>query len=681
MSTASRLYPITGRSSTGLTCERIPVEELRDQHPYQWTLFILGFAWIKETPIRLPGFPVDDPRLKPAISFMQIGGIHGQPYRRWAGHVRTEADVALGLDNRPPWDTDLDTGGYCQNISFPTWHRPYVMLIEQAIGEYADHVAQQIENEHPEEAGRWIDAAKKLRFPYWDWAEYKVTDAEFQGFPSYFYTDALTVTGLGGQIVRVPNPLSYFQYPHTPEAHGFVDWVNARNQTAFYSQWTRTYRRTGANPAYPPVSNIDDLNEEYTRQVEDIRSKIAQLFSFPDNGDSSSIYDHFASVNRLSHGGKNMTVGSLEGVHNAVHALTGGNGNMGSPDYAGFDPFFYFHHSTIDRILALWEWCYPEYWMDNGYKKTEGPEETPWTQTYNGKDVGGGDGGPLIPWKHADGTYWTNKQTRFLPSDASPREDYPKKYYTYKEFLGIKVDEPSGSLEERREARARILEFYAGPHVYIENVGHVPLPAEFQSRRGFRLFVIDVTLPQHAFGHSYKFEVSCEDYNAKHEKEKWVGNITIFARGDDSPCEGCAIGRENAPTSQGSISVPPRVVSDIIVRSGIARSTLNKEITSDLIAKALSAKLLGMSNEVLASASAQGGEEVAANKQDADEKFLPTKVTLCSSVVTQKEDDKGNPAYEFAWECNLDLFPPSNWKAECKEVVRQATAKCTHCVA
>lgn len=41
-------------------------------------------------------------------------------------------------------------------------------------------------------------------------------------------------------------------------------------------------------------------------------------------------------------------------------------------DYAGFDPIFYLHHANIDRILALWEYIYPNYWMGEGYRDKEG---------------------------------------------------------------------------------------------------------------------------------------------------------------------------------------------------------------------------------------------------------------------------------------------------------------------
>jgi len=51
------------------------------------------------------------------LSFFQIGGIHGLPYKPWNGIKGAE---------------DRTWGGYCTHgsVLFPTWHRPYVLLYE-----------------------------------------------------------------------------------------------------------------------------------------------------------------------------------------------------------------------------------------------------------------------------------------------------------------------------------------------------------------------------------------------------------------------------------------------------------------------------------------------------------------------------------------------------------------------
>lgn len=46
---------------------------------------------------------------------------------------------------------------------------------------------------------------------------------------------------------------------------------------------------------------------------------------------------------------------SLEKIHDNIHVYTGGDGHMGDPNVAGFDPIFFLHHCNVDRILALWQ--------------------------------------------------------------------------------------------------------------------------------------------------------------------------------------------------------------------------------------------------------------------------------------------------------------------------------------
>jgi len=53
-------------------------------------------------------------------SFLAVAGIHGQPYIPWNG--------ASGSFTQGKWGF----GGYCTHgsVLFPTWHRPYLLLLE-----------------------------------------------------------------------------------------------------------------------------------------------------------------------------------------------------------------------------------------------------------------------------------------------------------------------------------------------------------------------------------------------------------------------------------------------------------------------------------------------------------------------------------------------------------------------
>jgi len=63
----------------------------------------------------------------------------------------------------------------------PPWHRPYVMVLEQSIGLVATAIAQEFASKaSAAQAQKWLEAAKDLRFPFWDWT---LEDHVDGGFP------------------------------------------------------------------------------------------------------------------------------------------------------------------------------------------------------------------------------------------------------------------------------------------------------------------------------------------------------------------------------------------------------------------------------------------------------------------------------------------------------------------
>lgn len=45
---------------------------------------------------------------------------------------------------------------------------------------------------------------------------------------------------------------------------------------------------------------------------------------------------------------------------------------MCSAASTAFDPIFFFHHCNVDRLYALWEYVYPDYWLGQGYYDDDG---------------------------------------------------------------------------------------------------------------------------------------------------------------------------------------------------------------------------------------------------------------------------------------------------------------------
>ncbi|KDQ53372.1 hypothetical protein JAAARDRAFT_433926 [Jaapia argillacea MUCL 33604] len=562
----SKPYLITGRKDTGGNFPRLPIETLQSSKPEQFTLFILAFLFIQDrqsafrevidfgslapVPGQIP-LPIDPGLGRLPATFLQIGGIHGLPYEEYPGDPKPKADQASDFNTNDKKDTHpvpSRFGGYCNHgaVLFPTWHRPYVLLIEQAISEAAERIAGALENNNPNQGGKWTKAANELRFPYWDWAE---ADVAVKGLPPVLETDKVTITLPGGTKKEVENPLSYYPFEGGKIPPGFEDESDPdTGETAYFSQWKRTYRHAASTPT-PVGSGNEALNNELKGGAPDLRNKVAHLFSFDGVGDPSLVWDEFS--NHTTESLRSMdyyNAGSLEGVHDSVHDIIGGNGHMADPDYAAFDPIFYLHHCNVDRLFALWEYCYKDYWMGLGY--TNKGRQYPWTQSrgtyaevYNERVV---PDSPLAPFRGGDGNYWTSDQTRFLDKTAFP------KYYTYPEIAGVKVDQPA-TAAQRANARAALQKYYGfnppktslklkatAPALFQKTV--VPVPAQLTVVGNYRSFVVVAKLPEHALNRPYSFKLYKKPVSGEgSEGDEIIGSVAVFARPDHSPCKGCAL--------------------------------------------------------------------------------------------------------------------------------------------
>jgi tyrosinase len=90
MSSVEYHYPVIGRKGTGGIFDRLPIQTLQKDQPYQFALFILASIAIQQRP--------DAPQViqESAATFMQIASIHGKPYVEWAGdrNKDTSADYS-----------------------------------------------------------------------------------------------------------------------------------------------------------------------------------------------------------------------------------------------------------------------------------------------------------------------------------------------------------------------------------------------------------------------------------------------------------------------------------------------------------------------------------------------------------------------------------------------------------
>jgi tyrosinase len=210
-------------------------------------------------------------------SWFQIGGIHG---------VNATWNGSPGQQN-----------GYCVHglQRFSTWHRGYVVLIEQEI----QKVALDIAKTYKTDPTGWQNAAKSLRQPYWGWDEYSTFIP-----PTQVLSDAqVQITVADGSKQSVPNPWLSFTFPPDKQGQFGV--------------------RTTRNP------NLRTILER-TRDT-DFLDKVQNVYLATSWSDFSS---------RLE-----------SNPHNTIHNRVGGT--MGT-FWSSYDPIFWLHHTQVDRVLYKW---------------------------------------------------------------------------------------------------------------------------------------------------------------------------------------------------------------------------------------------------------------------------------------------------------------------------------------
>ncbi|KAH9827831.1 Di-copper centre-containing protein [Teratosphaeria destructans] len=294
------------------------------------------------------------------MSYYQIAGIHGAPYIPWEG-----------VDRCP----QCAITGYCCHAStlFPTWHRLYVVLFEQALQIHALIIAQQFQGEDQQ---RYTAIAMELRMAYWDWAA-PMKPGE-NAIPTLFTDPTVNVTTPNGPQI-IPNPLQKFTFPAGADNSFTVD------------------------PASGTTVRRSTLTVEGRKQL---RADTWTLLT------SQHVYEAF-STEALS-GGSGENPNSLEALHDQIHILVGGD--MGYVPSAAFDPIFFFHHCNVDRLLAIWQTLYPASWLEPW-------KEVGQTYTYTSGTIQNSSS-PLTPFRSNSSIgFWDTNSCR---STESVNYEYPE---------------------------------------------------------------------------------------------------------------------------------------------------------------------------------------------------------------------------------------------------------------
>ena len=252
--------------------------------------------------------------------------------------------------------------------------------------------------------------------------------------------------------------------------------------------------------------------------------------------------------------------------------------------------------------------------------------------------------------------------------------------YSYQEFRGVKVDK-TATEQERAKGRKRIACYYgfnvqeAAKNVDKAAWAHFPVPSAIDAGlksglkviSGFRIFVILVRLPEHAFNRTYSFELYCRG-------SEYIGSVTVFARSDHSPCKACAKRREAGSIIRGVIPLRPSLINGIVKSAedrlskpvsgalGLAATAATQELSFDTtlldVTRTLSGKLVDMSHKELASADGASTTPVS-ERRAASPEVIPVETSLYTSAVAENTGGAGLPVHLFDWQQHLDLFPVS----------------------
>lgn len=286
-------------------------------------------------------------------SFFVVGGFHGEPFR------------GAGITDGVTW-----WGGYCEHatVLFPTWHRAYLLRLEQAL--------------------QSIPGCEHVMQPYWDECSDR---ARSEGLP-WVFTDPEFTFADG---TRIANPLRSYTLPVD-----IVDQVtNEVAQAALASVYTKPAGYTTVRyPLSGMVGNAIDEettkahNAKFTDDAENTKLLNTNLVEWlndvpfpPSTGDDADKFVQSLAAptytlfsNKTSQDAWNTdnpngpTLVALENPHNNMHVALGGvelptykrdlipgaNGDMGENDTAALDPVFYFHHAFVDYVFWTWQRCH-----------------------------------------------------------------------------------------------------------------------------------------------------------------------------------------------------------------------------------------------------------------------------------------------------------------------------------
>ncbi|KAF9465388.1 common central domain of tyrosinase-domain-containing protein [Collybia nuda] len=644
-------YYVTGSSATGEVYPRLEIQDLVKKRE-QFSLFIQ--AWLNIRDPNSKNVPV-------AAQHVQIGGIHGLPYENWPGDPAGK-------------QVDANWQGYCNHgsVLFPTWHRPYIMLLEQSIGLEAQRIVKELQNDPKTNWGSdpaaskkaWEQAANELRFPFWDWTSPETGKI---GLPPVLYEPTLSLAMPDGSTATVENILAFYDFGSKDLLPTGFATVQEQNpivgneiSTSYFDEWTRTYRwpnsvQNGVAENYKRLNDtLIGKGQNNGGSYKDILNKVAQLFLYPfQDSRSAMVWDQFSNTRGQSKPSHNFRLTSLESPHNTIHLVVGGSGgHMMDNDYAG--PIFFLHHCNVDRLLAFWEYVYPSYWLGkDGFETPTGRKpftqaDGTWSEKNNAILT---EVSELEPYRRSDGKYWIANDTRFVGNSTFP------KYYTYPPIDGVSLDKPTSDLQRAQDLRT--LQRYFGQKPTVVRDRQIPiqqalftkdseeaLPKGSEPVWNFRQFVITVEVVEHAFENSHFLEVA---YTSKDGHTYPIGATAVLSRSHGTQCSACRARQHGNSKVHDTIHIPHDIVVKIMTDHDLNHKDTDDNTLCDTIRKSLKAHII--SPDGATRAEATPGEGPRHGQKAIDEAIRPNLRLASANVcaIHDKNEEILHPWELYDW--------------------------------
>jgi len=302
------------------------------------------------------------------LSWYQLSGIHGAPFIPW------EMPATGNYDR---------SRGYCthHSVIFTTWHRPYLLLLEQAIYDAAKDIANSFSGAAKT---TYVNALAQVRLPYWDWSD-PTTQSHL---PTVCMQSTVQVTqpDSGGNPVttNIPNPLFAYTFKSSSSISTFA---------GDFSSYQKTLRSPSGGNSQNGVSDTAMQNSFITR-----RTATFNCFS-------ETTYNDFSNA--------------VENIHDDVHGRVGGGGHMSYVPYSAFDPIFWLHHVNVDRLTAMFQAAKPGLVLASGDA----------VGTFARPAVSGAQdtiSSPLYPFRLTNGNSWTSNNVVSARGIWSTGYGYPE---------------------------------------------------------------------------------------------------------------------------------------------------------------------------------------------------------------------------------------------------------------